>query len=662
MKFRNDTYTAMKNSLGYGLAAALLAAAAAPVLAADKPSAYFCEDVKQPFFRVSADGLVTPARPGSTAAAFRMPKPEGVTRVFVAGESAAMILSDGPARPGLEIINCGMGGYESYRIGAVLKEILAYQPDLVVVLSGNNEGGADPCPGFKPELRRRELKLLERYYSASGSGAPLRDALIKAQELRLRSMASAAAKKSVPLVLCSLPGNMLMPPQSPPPVRNTDYAAGLLSFETGAYAEAAASFSLLPGDPLAVYYRGRSLYAAGEPEKAAPLLDQAADLAPAQERAGPARNAMLRRAAAAGGACLADLDLAFRNASPSGITGFGMFDDGVHWKPSYNKLAWDAIFSAAAGCGVKAAGAYRGLAAVPAGRPEETTAAKRISYALSWMDGKTLNERAAAELESLLTGDARALEQAVSSRQALRKFYIRNFWSSGPEEISEAVFADFLAHAALAYLRAGRPAAALKLAERSLRSRPWSGPARLLRARLFFRLGRVKEASAALTSLAGNQEYGPAAAALAAVLGLDAGDYCYGTSFLVPGSATKKLSDSGIARLRAGDAAGAGKLLKEAVEADGTNTEALISLCSLKRRQGDPAGAVNFCVRAAGAAMARCSDARSRGLAADAWLGAASAELFSGRKAAAAVYFKRALGTAPPGWAGLAEAKAGAEK
>lgn len=539
-----------------------------------------------------------------------------------------MILAAGPSRPGLEIINCGMGGYESYRIGEVFKEILNYQPDMVVLLSGNNESGADPCPGLEPELRRRELKLLERYYSFTGSGSALTDALIKAQELRVKSMAAAAAKARVPLVVCSLPGNLLMPPQSLAPLSDPDYAYGLVSFEKGAYAEAAAAFRELPRDPAAVYFAGRSLYAAGDKAGAAPLLAAAEDLSPAYERAGPARNAMLRRAASAGGACFADLDGAFRNASPGGITGFGMFDDGIHWQPSYNKLAWDALFSAAAGCGIKAAAAYGGFNTAP---PPEKAAAKRISYALSWLDGKTLNERAAAELEALAREDGRALAEAVSSRQALRKLALRDFWNPGPEEIPEAAFAEFQAHAALAYLRAGSPGRAVELADKALASLPGNAPARLLKARILFRLGRGKEAGAVLSGFSGDKEYGPAAAALAAALGLDAGNYCYVSTFYARDSGTKELCDSGVARLRAGDSPGAEKLLRAALRADKNNAEALISLCSLKRRQGDSAAAVNLCARAARAALTRCSDARSRGLAADALRGAAQVGTAPGR-------------------------------
>jgi Tfp pilus assembly protein PilF len=637
----------MKNGLKYQLLTALfLAACALPALAEDKPSAYFCEDVKQPFFQRGSGGLVTPARPGSSAAAFRMPKPPGVTRVFVAGESAAMILADGPARPGLEIINCGMGGYESYRIEEVLKEILKYQPDLVVLLSGNNEGGADPCPGLKPELRRRELKLLERYYSFAGSGAPLTDALLKTQELRVHSMAAAAAEARVPLVICSLPGNMLMPPAGEPPLSDPDYAYGLVSFDKGSYAGAAASFRALPRNPAAAYYAGRALYATGDKAGAAPLLASAEDLSPAHERAGPARNAMLKRAAAADGACFADLDLAFRNASPAGITDFGMFDDGVHWKPAYNKFAWNAIFSAAAGCGLRSARAYAGLQAA---LTAESTAAKRISYALSWLDGKSLNETAAAELEALAREDGRALAEAVSSRQALQNSLIHNFWNPGPEEITEAAFSDFLAHAALAYLRAGSPARALELADRSLASQPGNAPARLLRARILFRLGRGKEAAAVLASFTGDNAYGPAAAALAAAMDLDAGGYCYGASFYPAGSGTKKLCDAGIEKLGAGDLGGAERLLRGALDADKNNAEALITLCAVKRKQGDERAAVNFCVRAARAALARCADGRSRRLAAEAWRGAAEIENSAGNKAEAAGYLRRADRTAPGG-------------
>lgn len=128
--------------------------AGAPEGLGGERSSYLCEDVKKPLFRKEKDpsGAVrmAPNRAGLQAASFLLPKPRGRRRVFVVGESVAGILGaaadvqgkylPGPAAAAdLEIINCGMGAYDSSRLLPVLKEILAYEPDLVILLSGNNE-------------------------------------------------------------------------------------------------------------------------------------------------------------------------------------------------------------------------------------------------------------------------------------------------------------------------------------------------------------------------------------------------------------------------------------------------------------------------------------------------------------------------------------------
>jgi len=122
---------------------------------------YFCRQVKQPFFSPAGPAaggtLMRSARPGSIPSEFVLPKPSGTLRVFVAGESAAALLGGANAElaaalrrayPGrrVELINCGMGAYESRRIQGVVEEILDYGPDLLIVLSGNNENGRGILP------------------------------------------------------------------------------------------------------------------------------------------------------------------------------------------------------------------------------------------------------------------------------------------------------------------------------------------------------------------------------------------------------------------------------------------------------------------------------------------------------------------------------------
>jgi len=98
---------------------------------------YFCNEVKKPFFAEAAreKGRFIPQRKEAQPDSFLMPKPAGTKRVFVVGESVAALLGSGNNLSGkltrgqkilkkllgsaagpdarIEIMNCGMGGYES---------------------------------------------------------------------------------------------------------------------------------------------------------------------------------------------------------------------------------------------------------------------------------------------------------------------------------------------------------------------------------------------------------------------------------------------------------------------------------------------------------------------------------------------------------------------
>ncbi|MCA9133263.1 MAG: hypothetical protein KDA45_08910 [Planctomycetales bacterium] len=88
-------------------------------------------------------------------ASFQVDKPAKTFRVFALGGSTTqgepystetafpewMRLSLAAAAPGrrYEVINCGGISYASYRVLAILREVLQYSPDLIVVYTGQNE-------------------------------------------------------------------------------------------------------------------------------------------------------------------------------------------------------------------------------------------------------------------------------------------------------------------------------------------------------------------------------------------------------------------------------------------------------------------------------------------------------------------------------------------
>ena len=113
----------------------------------------------QPLFTLSSDRqryFIGPERqPLFRPAQFAAAKPKGTFRIFALGGSTTqgepystetafpewMKINLEAATEGdkIEAINCGGLSYASYRVRAILEEVLGYEPDLIVIYSGQNE-------------------------------------------------------------------------------------------------------------------------------------------------------------------------------------------------------------------------------------------------------------------------------------------------------------------------------------------------------------------------------------------------------------------------------------------------------------------------------------------------------------------------------------------
>lgn len=636
-----------------------------------------CGDVKKTFFAVAcaAGGAcrAQPQRGGSGAAAFSVPKPAGVKRVFLVGESVAQLLGTPGSGSGTEIVNCGMGGYESSRLNDVFSEVLRYEPDLVVVLSGNNEGPEYPCPGLGPDLRRRRLRLLERFYSLGSSELPPAvRASLKTHEERLEAMAALGVKKKVPLVFCTLPANLELPPPGPLPLGNELFARGLHLFEKKDFKAAAAAFSerlAAAGTDLhARFYLARALAALGRPAEAREQYLKVTELDPAQGRASGARNAMIRRLAARSGAGLCDLERYFSELSPGGVPGFGLFSDGAHWRQAYGPLVWREIAAAAAAKGfmLKATAA----AGTPGGKIPDEELRRTFSYAVSGIDAAgahgsdggtlaagVLSEPALAELAFLDRERPGLLKRLARSQADFLRFFINNAWSAGMAERLPGLRLDFTAHLAELERRKGNYREALALAEAAIEELPERIFYRLIRAQALYGLGLEKEADAEFGLLYGAPALRAKAVAAARARGLAVPPWA--DSDKAAGErkeASKKLSDEGVALARSGDAAGAAALLEKAVAAYPGNAEARFSLCSLAFSRKDYQAAQAACGLVRPAVVSYPAGLRA-GIMADALYleGRSLAEVKNPR---AARRVQAALELAPAGWPRRAEAQA----
>jgi len=353
-----------------GLGAALLLAGSAAAQDWTPSYKYFYEDVFAPFFTLdAASGQYRPARTGASSRSFAAHKPAGTFRVFVVGGSIAGLygekeLSAALSRlmPGraVEVIGCGMSGYDSPRERLVIEEVLGYSPDMLVLMSGHNESLAFPwVPRWKLKAAQwgRRLGAVPRPAEPPPLGAvrqrALNDGLRRFDE-NVGAMARESAARGVPLIVLLPPLNA----RDEPPRMNLPreawfrmgwarYLAGDREAARAHWARGAASAS--PNDAAAAaFFSGRSYELDGRRAEAVAQYEKAlAAEEPLLGRCGPGCRAALIRAADSAGAPVADADAEFRVYAAPELPGFDEFTDGVHWRPEMGPLVTRAIVAAA---------------------------------------------------------------------------------------------------------------------------------------------------------------------------------------------------------------------------------------------------------------------------------------------------------------------------
>lgn len=671
--------TALK-PFSYARSAALLLVLAGPARAQiDKK--VMCEDIKQPFFKVSCgkDGHCSaePARSETQAREFTVPKPEGAKLMFLLGESAAALLGDGESLtesvPDFRLINCGMSNYDSSREAAVFKEALEYKPDLIVVISGSNEGREYPCEGKDAKRQRWRRNLLEKLYALKyNSRLAPGLASLRIHKARLKEMAEQAKAKRTPLILCTLPVNLSgTPPAGVLPLENAAFASGMAAFESKKYEIAAGLFKESLGkdgkEPFALFYMAKALEALKRfPEaKAAYLQALNSDDRPGQPLA--ERNEMIRKLAAKEGAGLCDLELAYYNSAKNGIPGFEQLSDTSFLKP----LIWDELLKTADAMDLAE---FRELPVYPSEQlPPEEELKKSFSDAVVDIDnalfdpalaalaapyGGVLSEKALAGMEYAEARWPAAFERAALSEAVFKNLFIGSAWSERTASRLTALRPHFIAHLAEAQRRRGNFRKALELADRAIAADAGKLYFRQIKALSLAGLGKKNEAEKELAAL----YTAPALRKRAQVLGR-----AYGLALPEAGAfpdaakGSKKLADEGTAKLRAGDTAAAETLLAEAAKLNPSNAEAFLSLCSAQFAQKKFQAALDSCDSARWGAESYYPAAR-QALISDASYLKAQALARLGRKSAAAGELKKALQDPPPGWNNLAAAKAELKK
>ena len=326
------------------------------------PAGYY-EDVAQvfePFFTpiLQPDGAVWMVS-GRTDARFSLAKPVGTVRVFVVGGSVAAlwqgrkeglvrILADAWPVLRFEVVNCGVGGYDSSRERRVLAEVLGYRPDLVVLLSGNNQ--------FRTRLSRWHYALfrVNRQLRRAGIFRRLEDRLFPGPpgvrpvaphvrprlcdfERDVRWMLQACRARGVAVLPVALPANLRdFAPDSTPQellspelmrarvlldLRRLDAGVRLLSAVTGR----------VDAPAIAWFWLGRAFDGLGRDSEARAAYAQALERDRWARRAWPSLNAALRRLAAETDTGVVPLDAAFAAMASRGMPGVLQFRDNCHW-------------------------------------------------------------------------------------------------------------------------------------------------------------------------------------------------------------------------------------------------------------------------------------------------------------------------------------------
>jgi len=347
--------------------------------------------------------LTTPGRMDEQV--FTLPKDRRTVRIAWLGGSAALgypyppslaassfvraMLSDFWPDRNVEVLNAGTTAVASFPVMYILEELLAFDLDMVVVYSGNNEfygaHGVASVHSFGRSTRRMRLmrflrrsalvqwasdRATRRKPSAWDGERPrvlmecvMADAQIgpddprraaAAQNLRnhLTEMVRLCRNRGVPVLLCTLPANEsgLAPigDDVTLPLAPADRAAFDSWLKQGREAanpddavERLERAVVLYGRHAESHFRLGCAYAAlGRPDEAKAAYIAARDLDTMPWRAPSALSDAVRDVAGQGG-ILCDIEEAFRAASPDGVIGWELMEDHVH--PSLRGQALIAV-------------------------------------------------------------------------------------------------------------------------------------------------------------------------------------------------------------------------------------------------------------------------------------------------------------------------------
>lgn len=337
---------------------------------------YYYFDINKPFFKkvIRESGSVyAPQRSGNVACEIPVVKSKNEVRIFIIGGSVANDWSENKGKDSIvyfenalkklspdknfKIINCGMDGYDSYRESLVAKEISTYQPDLVIVMSGNNEWLYRSCFHLQAYLVNKCLtkswiyrKFQDKIKNYINKDGPREKNRLTNFKRNINNIISILKAKDIPLVLCTLPVNFR---DFPPPFidrypSDKQFFWAHLLLYNGDYFKAIDAFKLFlesnPADSFGFYFLGKSYDKTNDYKNARENYLKALELSSeAWLGANPSSNEFIRQICRKKNIALVDLEKIFLNESEFGLLGNEFFKDRCHWWDEYYPLAADSI-------------------------------------------------------------------------------------------------------------------------------------------------------------------------------------------------------------------------------------------------------------------------------------------------------------------------------
>jgi tetratricopeptide (TPR) repeat protein len=318
---------------------------------------------------------------------FLMPKPAGTFRIFLVGESAAKgypqppnlsmgsflqaMLQDLHPDKKIELINLGTTGVSTFPLVYMVRELVRYSPDLVIVYAGNNEfygaygvastsRGLGSRAGMKAQRAIRSLAVLQKLDEilhpppttetslmeimmgdpGLDPADPRREQAARNLAENIREMIQTCRQAGVPVLVCTTAVNEAgLAPIGNPPVLNpampggtaADQAEQILTSQPAAAEKLLREhLAIQPQNARAWFLLGRALAWLKQDGPALEAFQKANRFDRMPWRPSDDLQESIRSAAREEQAPLCDVQAWFRTNSLGGAIGWDLLDDHVH--------------------------------------------------------------------------------------------------------------------------------------------------------------------------------------------------------------------------------------------------------------------------------------------------------------------------------------------